>query len=156
MRNARWVLLAVAAVALVVLFLVLRPGDDEETAPAPSPSPSPTDTAEPSPTPTATAEPTETPEPSPTATATLDAVEIEVEEGRVEGPARVRVTQGDRVALDVEADVTDEVHVHTYDLLFDVTPNRPARVRFRADIPGVFEVELEQSGVPLTMLEVSP
>jgi FtsP/CotA-like multicopper oxidase with cupredoxin domain len=154
LRNPRWVLVAVAAVALVVLFLVLRPGDDEETAPEPSPSP--TATAEASPTPTVTAEPTETPEPSPTATATLDAVEIEVEEGRVEGPGRVRVTQGDRVALDVEADVTDEVHVHTYDLFFDVTPNRPARVRFRADIPGVFEVELEQSGVPLTMLEVSP
>jgi FtsP/CotA-like multicopper oxidase with cupredoxin domain len=154
MRNARWVLVAVAAAALVVLFLVLRPGDDEDAAPEPSPSP--TATAEPSPTPTATAEPTETAEPSPTATATLDAVEIEVEEGRVEGPAQVRVTQGDRVALDVEADVSDEVHVHTYDLLFDVTPNRPARVRFRADITGVFEVELEGSSVLLTRLVVSP
>jgi hypothetical protein len=83
-------------------------------------------------------------------------VEIEIEEGRVQGPSRIRVTQGDRVAIEVEADVTDQVHVHTYDLLFDVTPNQPAQIRFRAGIPGVFEVELEDAGLLLTMLEVTP
>jgi hypothetical protein len=145
MRNARWILLAAGAAALVILFVVLNPGEDEE----PSTGPSPTAT-EPSPT------PTETPEPSPTATGTLDAVEIEVEEGRVEGPARIRASQGDQVAIEVKADVTDQVHVHTYDLFFDVSPNRDAQIRFRADITGVFEIELEDAGLPLTMLEVSP
>lgn len=145
MRNARWILLAAGAAALVILFVVLNPGEDEE----PSTGPSPTAT-EPSPT------PTETPEPSPTATGTLDAVEIEVEEGRVEGPARIRASQGGQVAIEVKADVTDQVHVHTYDLFFDVSPNRDAQIRFRADITGVFEIELEDAGLPLTMLEVSP
>jgi len=145
MRNARWILLAAGAAALVILFVVLNPGEDEE----PSTGPSPTAT-EPSPT------PTETPEPSPTATGTLDAVEIEVEEGRVEGPARIRASQGDQVAIEVKADVTDQVHVHTYDLFFDLSPNRDAQIRFRADITGVFEIELEDAGLPLTMLEVSP
>lgn len=149
MRIARWILLAAGAAALVILFVVLNPGEDEE----PSTQPSPTAT-EPSPTPTES--PTETPEPTPTATGTLDAVEIEVEEGRVEGPARIRASQGDRVAIEVKADVTDQVHVHTYDLFFDVSPNRDAQVRFRADITGVFEIELEDAGMPLTMLEVSP
>jgi hypothetical protein len=142
MRNARWILLAAGVAALVVLFVVLNPGEDEEPSTQPSPGP--------------TESPTETPEPTPTATGTLDAVEIEVEEGRVEGPARIRTSQGDRVAIEVKADVTDQVHVHTYDLFFDVSPNRDARIRFRADITGVFEIELEDAGLPLTMLEVSP
>ena len=149
MRNARWILLVAGAAALVILFVVLNPGEDEE----PSTGPSPTATE---PSPTATESPTETPEPTPTATGTLDAVEIEVEEGRVEGPARIRASQGDQVAIEVEADVTDQVHVHTYDLFFDVSPNRDAPIRFRADITGVFEIELEDAGLSLTMLEVSP
>jgi hypothetical protein len=142
MRNARWILLAAGVAALVVLFVVLNPGEDEEPSTEPSPGP--------------TESPTETPEPTPTATGTLDAVEIEVEEGRVEGPARIRTSQGDRVAIEVKADVGDQVHVHTYDLFFDVSPNQDARIRFRADITGVFEIELEDAGLPLTMLEVSP
>ncbi|MGH2677582.1 MAG: hypothetical protein ACRDHB_04385 [Actinomycetota bacterium] len=145
MRNARWILLAAGAAALVILFVVLRPGEDQEPSTQPTPS-----AAEPSPT------PTETSEPSPTATGTLDAVEIEVEEGRVEGPARIRASQGDQVAIEVKADVTDQVHVHTYDLFFDVSPTQDAQIRFRADITGVFEIELEDAGLPLTMLEVSP
>jgi hypothetical protein len=143
----RWVIVAVAAAALVVLFVVLRPGGDDE----PNTQPTPTAT-EPSP----TESPTETPEPTPTAPGTIDAVEIEVEEGRVEGPGRIRVSQGDRVAIEVKADVTDQVHVHTYDLFFAVRPNRDAQIRFQADIPGVFEVELESAGLVLTMLEISP
>jgi heme/copper-type cytochrome/quinol oxidase subunit 2 len=147
----RWVIVAVAAAALVVLFVVLRPGDEDESSTGPTPA-----ATEPSPTASPTESPTEMPEPTPTATGTLDAVEIEVEEGRVEGPGLIRVSQGERVAIEVKADVTDRVHVHTYDLFFDVTPNRDAQIRFRADIPGVFEIELESAGLVLTMLEVSP
>jgi hypothetical protein len=149
MRNARWILLAAGAAALVILFVVLNPDEDEE--PSTEPTPAATESS-----PTPTESPTETPEPTPTATGTLDAVEIEVEEGRVEGPGRIPASQGDRVAIEVKADVTDQVHVHTYDLFFDVSPNRDAQIRFRADITGVFEIELENAGLTLTMLEVSP
>jgi hypothetical protein len=145
-RSARWLLATAGVAALVVLFLVLRPGGDEETEPRPSPTP----------TATPTGEPTETAEPTPTATGTLDAVEIEVEEGRVDGPARIRVDQGAWVAFEVEADVQDHVHVHGYDLLFDAAPGRKVQIRFRADIPGVFEIELEDASLLLTMLEVRP
>jgi hypothetical protein len=146
MRNPRWLVVAAGIAALVVLFLVLRPGGDEEPEPRSSPTPTPT--------PPTTAEPTETAEPTPPGT--VDAVEIEVEEGRVQGPARIRVDQGERVAIEVQADVRDEVHVHGYDLLFDTAPGREVQIRFQADIPGVFEIELEDAGLPLTMLEVGP
>lgn len=145
----RWVLVAVGAAILVVLFLLLRPEDVEE--------PMPTSTGTPTSEVTATAEPTPTGDdtPEPTATPTPDAVEIEVEEGRVEGPNRIEVAQGDRVAIQVEADVTDHVHVHGYDLLFDTSPGDEVQIRFRATIPGIFEIELEEAGVLLTQLEVT-
>jgi hypothetical protein len=55
----------------------------------------------------------------------------------------------------VDADVADEVHVHGYDLVADVAPGSPAELTFLADIPGVFEVELESSHVELLRLEVA-
>jgi hypothetical protein len=148
MGHVRWLILAAGAAGLVVLFLVLRPGGEESSSPEQSPPPSPTGTAE--------ATPTDPEEPTPTATGTLDAVAIEVEEGRVKGPGRIGVAQGDQVAIEVEADVQDEVHVHGYDLFFDVAPDGTGQIRFRADIPGVFEIELEDAGLLLTMLEVTP
>ena len=68
----------------------------------------------------------------------------------------MEVQQGERVRLVVEADVSDEVHVHGYDLLADVSPSEPAVIVFRADAPGVFEVELEGAGLPLLELTVTP
>jgi hypothetical protein len=43
--------------------------------------------------------------------------EITVTDGEVSGPERVEIEQGQEVALVVESDVADEVHVHGYDLL---------------------------------------
>ena len=47
-------------------------------------------------------------------------------------------------------------NVHGYDLTAPVTPTEPSDLEFSADIPGVFEVELEESGVKLADLEVAP
>jgi hypothetical protein len=46
------------------------------------------------------------------------------------------------------------VHVHGYDLKQHTTAGQPAVVEFAAATPGVFEVELEQSRVVLTRLQV--
>lgn len=150
----RWVAIAAGLAAVVVLFVVLRPGDDEEPSSTSSPTVTESPTASESPTATETETPTETQ----TETSTPDAVEIEVEveDGEVRGPGDVEVPQGERVRLVVEADVSDEVHVHGYDLLADVTPDEPAVIVFRADAPGVFEVELEGAGLPLLELTVTP
>jgi hypothetical protein len=82
---------------------------------------------------------------------------IAVREGRpVGGIARPTVEQGDRVQLVVRADVSDHVHLHGYDRMADVAPGRPARLRFRASIPGRFEVELEDRGLQIAELTVRP
>ncbi len=142
----RWLLAGLVAVILVLLFLLLRPEDVEE--------PAPTGTSTPSPEVTVTLEDTDG-NPEPTSTPSLDAVEIEVEEGRVEGPDRITVAQGDRVAIEVKTDVSDEVHVHGYDVFADTAPDEEVLVQFRASIPGIFEVELEEAGLLLTQLEVT-
>jgi hypothetical protein len=67
---------------------------------------------------------------------------------------RVRVDLGQKVRIQVEADRAEEVHVHSYDLKGDVAPGKPAVIDFTADIPGVFEVELEESSLRLFELQV--
>ena len=53
------------------------------------------------------------------------------------------------------ADRADEVHLHGYDRKVDIEPGKPAELEFTADVPGVFEVELEEAGLKLVELQVS-
>lgn len=80
---------------------------------------------------------------------------VEVADGQVVGgPQRLEVPVGEEVEILVMSDVADEVHVHGYDLHEDVPAGGGATVGFTADIPGVFEVELEERGLQLLTLEV--
>ena len=82
-------------------------------------------------------------------------IAVAVTAGDVSGATgRVVVELGSEVRIEVTADVVDEVHVHGYDLTVDTVPGRPVIVEFTADIPGVFEIELEESKLPLTQLQV--
>jgi heme/copper-type cytochrome/quinol oxidase subunit 2 len=68
---------------------------------------------------------------------------------------RVKVPLDGKVRLEVTADRADEVHLHGYDRKVDIAPGRPAVLEFTADVPGVFEVELEEIGLKLVELQVS-
>jgi FtsP/CotA-like multicopper oxidase with cupredoxin domain len=145
MRTKRTSFAVMAALVAAALALsACGGGAPPPQATATSPGVSPT--ASVSPTPTATS--------SPTVDATE--IEIEVEDGQVKGPQEVSVTAGERIVLTVQADVTDEVHVHGYDRLAQVSPGNPATIRFRADLVGVYEVELESAGKLLFRLKVNP
>lgn len=72
------------------------------------------------------------------------------------GLAELDYSKGEKVELKVESDVADEVHVHGYDLFEEVSAGGTARFSFKADIDGVYEVELERSGVQLAQLTVKP
>ena len=72
------------------------------------------------------------------------------------GIERASVDEGEQVVLVVRSDVADEVHVHGYDISRDVAAGGTARIRFRATIPGRFEVELEERGVQIAELTVNP
>ena len=86
----------------------------------------------------------------------VQTISVEVAGGApVGGHQRVEVDLGSVVALVVTADAAEEVHVHGYDILRAASDGHPAQFAFTAEIPGVFEVELEGSGRLLLLLEIS-
>jgi hypothetical protein len=72
------------------------------------------------------------------------------------GIVRETVDKGDRVVIVVGSDVADEVHLHGYDIVRDVTAGGMARIAFLATLPGRFEVELENRGVQIADITVQP
>jgi len=121
-------------------------GDDSESADTTQTSPTATQTV------TATlTTTTETTPPGPTE------IEVVVVSGAPQGGiVRETVEKDERVVLVVTSDVADEVHLHGYDVTRDVAPGKPARLPFKATIPGRFEVELEDRGVQIADITVQP
>lgn len=88
-----------------------------------------------------------------TPTVTADGAQlVELHRGH---PQRYAVPLGSTVELVVASDVADAVHLHGYDRTGYVTAGATVTLRFVADVPGVFEVELERSGEQLGQLQVS-
>jgi hypothetical protein len=145
--------LVFAALALFASGIVLAScggGDDEAattietTTTTTTEATTTTETAETTTTTTTTPEPT-----GPTV------VRIRVVNGAPRGGiVRQTVEKDDRVVLVVTSDVADHVHLHGYDVMRDVAPGKPARLPFRATIPGRFEVELEDRGVQIADITV--
>jgi hypothetical protein len=143
------VLVLAAAAILVGVFLLVRPGGDDGDDNAPPPPPPPPAATSAGTTTTQTA--TKPKPPGPTS------IRIVVRGGRVVGGLkRARLERGEKAVLIVQADVSDEVHLHGYDVMRDVAPGEPARLRFRATIPGRFEVELESRKLQIAQIEVRP
>jgi hypothetical protein len=151
-------LIAASLGLLVSLFLALRP-DDEEAGPATTVATATTAPAETTAPPETTAPATTEAPPATTAPEDPGTVRINytIRGGQpVGGIARDSVARGRIVVIRVTSDVADHVHVHGYDLMADVAPGAPATIRFTADAPGRFEIELEDSGVQIAELEVRP
>jgi heme/copper-type cytochrome/quinol oxidase subunit 2 len=144
----RNLLIGAAALAVaVVLFLVLRP-DDVDEKPLTLPETTTTGTT----TTVTVTVPQPPPGPPPPAN-----VRVTIRDGLpVGGVRRVTVARGRRVVLLVTSDVADHVHLHGYDVMRDVGPGAPARLQFRATIPGRFEVELEDAGLQIADVTVRP
>ena len=70
-------------------------------------------------------------------------------------PATITARQGENLTVDVTADKA-EIHLHGYDKRFEGKPGQTASQTFKADKPGSFDIEIEDSGTHLGDLEVSP
>ena len=92
--------------------------------------------------------------PSTTVVASGVSIDVVVTDDGVDGEDRYDVPLGEEVTITVTSTFADEVHVHSYDLFAALEPDVPGRITFVADVPGVFEVELENAGVPLFELVV--
>jgi len=58
----------------------------------------------------------------------------------------LRVSQGDRVELEVSSDEAAELHLHGYDKLMSVVPGKPGTLRIEANIAGRFALEAHSFG----------
>lgn len=146
MKIARnpFALAAVLAVAAAALFVILEPGDSDD-----SDGPVVTNSA--------TGKTDVKPAKERSKPRTPPVPTVVVREGApVDGVLGVEVDQGDRITFKVESDVDEEVHVHGFDISKDVAAGGTARLSFPATITGIFEVELEYSGVPVAELQVNP
>ena len=137
------------AAALVVLFFLFRPGGGDDDGQAAT---------------TTTAETTVTESNGATTTEAVTTtapkavqVVVRVRGGKpVDGIVRAQARKGDPVVVIVGSDVSDEVHIHGYDLKGDVAPGMPVRIRFDANLTGRFEIELENRGEQIAQLTVLP
>jgi hypothetical protein len=139
--NRMRILAGLATVAaLVLLFVLVRPGGDDNS------------------TTTAATQGTNTTPPvaKPTTTAPSAISPVWRIDAREKSIARRSVDQGAQVSIFVVANTSDEVHVHGYDLKKNLAPGKPASITFRADVPGRFEIELESAGKQIAELTVRP
>lgn len=82
---------------------------------------------------------------------------IVIEGGRpVGGVKELTYAKGDRIRFEVRSDVSDEIHVHGYDLMKDVEAGGTIGFDFPATIEGIFEVELEGRKEQIAELRVNP
>jgi len=82
---------------------------------------------------------------------------INVRGGKPRGGVQtLRYRQGQTVNLVITSDTADEVHVHGYDITKQVAAGGRARVRFKADAAGIFEIETHHSGEQIASLRVNP
>lgn len=164
-------LAAVAGILLViVLFLVFKPSDD----PAPVASSTPTPTTQPAPAEPST--PATTPA-TPPATTPAQGADDDKDSGAGSGGAaiggddsasvpqlggaevvKIEASQGDTVRFQVtnSADEAQEVHVHGYDLSYDVQPGETRTISFPAKLTGRFEIEFEATATQIGDLTVNP
>jgi FtsP/CotA-like multicopper oxidase with cupredoxin domain len=141
-RGQRFAFLAVAAVIAVVAIVVLADSSEDPSGAPSAATATPTASA---PEDAATATPT----PTPTATPAPPLLTG----GKI---TKIEAKQGDTVRFRVRSPVAEEVHVHTYDIMKDLEPNKTVTVSFKATITGIFEIEYEHAGEQIAELRVDP
>ncbi len=72
------------------------------------------------------------------------------------GPTVLMVNQGDDVVINITNDEDEELHLHGYDKATELQKDKPAALRFTANLTGNFPYELEHSGTELGSLQVLP
>jgi hypothetical protein len=74
----------------------------------------------------------------------------------VGGVAEISVNEGEQVRFKVDSGVSDEVHMHGYDIMKDVEAGGSVPFDFPATIEGIFEAELEGRKEQILELRVNP
>jgi hypothetical protein len=84
---------------------------------------------------------------------------VEIRDGQpVGGVQEFEFENGEEARFEVESDAADELHLHGYDLEFEVKPGKPTEVTFEAGAEGegTFELESHTTGELLAEISVVP
>lgn len=73
-----------------------------------------------------------------------------------EGSGDITVHEGDVVSVTITVNEDEELHVHGYDKVVDLTRDTPSTLTFIANISGRFPFELEHSKTKLGVVSVLP
>lgn len=71
-------------------------------------------------------------------------------------PEKLVAHQNDTITINVKSDQEGEVHLHEYDIAFNVKPGQTATHTFKADRTCTCEIEWEETSTHLGTLTVSP
>jgi hypothetical protein len=94
---------------------------------------------------------------SDTANSSGEVPTIVIEHGKPVGGIRdLTYNKGERIHFVVDSDVSDEVHMHGYDIMKDVKAGGSVSFDFPATLEGVFEAELEGRKEQIIELTVNP
>ncbi|MFC9690946.1 cupredoxin domain-containing protein [Kribbella sp. NPDC056951] len=152
---------ATALLPALAVFVLAGCGSDSSSGGSPS-TPTTAPTTAPSDVPTNTPTPgkpnSETPSNTtdPSGDQADVTLAITVANGKVNpSGATVKVKAGQSVLVTAVSDADEELHIHGYDKELELTPGKPAQVKFTADMKGTFEVETHKSGKLVAKLVVS-
>jgi hypothetical protein len=137
MNSTMRVVLGIGVVIVAVVLLIVLKDDGDEKS-----SDNSTTTA---------GKPSEAGKAAPVTTIVVD------QNGKpVGGITEISVDEGEEVNFKVESAVSDEVHMHGYDIGKDVKAGGTVTFDFPATLEGVFEAELESRKEQILELRVNP
>lgn len=151
-RSSRLLVVMLTLATLIGAFVALRPSDDDGASETSATQPAVTT---PQPSGTVAPESAATPAPTPEPTPEPEVVEVK-NLAPVGGVQKIRAKKDETVRFVVKSDRGENAHLHGYDIEKAVAPGRDARFTFKADITGIFELELENSAVPIAELRIDP
>jgi hypothetical protein len=141
MNSTMRVVLGIGVVVVaVVLLVVLKDGGDDNSS----------DTT------TATKTETNAGNDSNPAKPPITTIVVDQNGKPVGGIAEISVSEGEEVRFKVESAVSDEVHMHGYDIGKDVKAGGSVTFDFPASLEGIFEAELESRKEQILELRVNP
>jgi hypothetical protein len=83
-------------------------------------------------------------------------INVTVANGKVNpSGATIKAKAGQTVLVTAVSDAADELHIHGYDKELELSPGKPASVKFTANMKGTFEIETHESGKLVAKLVVS-
>ncbi|HVY97294.1 MAG TPA: hypothetical protein VHA54_10085 [Solirubrobacterales bacterium] len=74
----------------------------------------------------------------------------------VGGVKQLEYTAGEDIRFKVESDKAEEIHLHGYDVMKDVPAGGSVTFDVPAEIEGIFEAEMEGTGIQIAEIQVNP